>query len=105
MLLVFVSFENKKDADKVANYLIDHHLAACISLVRTKSFYFWKRKKVRTNEIEGIIKTTRGKLKSVQDAIGQLLSYEIPQIIAVEAKDVNEKYKKWVEGEVNTEWT
>lgn len=105
MVLIFVSFESKKDADRIANFLVDHHLAACVTLIPTESFYFWKRKKVHANEIEGIIKTTAGKIKIVQKTIEELLPYAIAQIIAVEAQDVNEKYKKWVESEVNTKWT
>lgn len=105
MLLVFVSFEQKKDAEKVADYLIEHHLAACVTLLSTQSHYYWKRKKVRAREIEGIVKTTVKNFTKVKNAFEELLPYEIPQVIAVEAKDVNEKYRKWVESEVSTQWT
>lgn len=105
MVLVFVSFESEKDADRVANFLIEHHLAACITIFPTKSYYYWKRKKVHANEVEGIIKTTAGKIKIIQKTIEELLPYAIAQIIAVEAQDVNEKYRKWVESEVSEKWT
>ena len=59
MILIFVSFENKKDAEKVAHYLIDKHLAACVSIIPVTSFYFWKGKKRRPSEFEAIIKTKK----------------------------------------------
>ena len=100
MIMMFVSFENKADATKVANYLIDEHLAACISLVPVSSFYRWKGEKVNYEEIEGIIKTKEENYDKVKKAIESLLPYEIPQIIQVAVKDANKKYLDWVESEV-----
>lgn len=100
MILIFVSFESKEDAEKVANALIDKKLAACVSLVPATNFYYWKGKKVKASEIESIIKTRDDKFEAIKSEIESLLSYEIPQIISVKVDKASEPYVKWLEGEV-----
>jgi len=100
MVLIFVSFETKRDAEMVANYLVDKRLAACVIIFPVHSFYRWKGKKLTPKEFEAIIKTKRENFKKIQEEIEKSLPYEIPQIIAVEAKQVNEKYLKWLRSEV-----
>ncbi len=97
MILVFVSTENKKDAGKLANHLIDLHMAACVSIIPVESFYFWKGEKVHYNECELIIKTKVEKFSAIEKAISDVLPYEIPQIISINAKDANSSYLKWLE--------
>ncbi len=97
MILIFVSFEEKEHAVKVANYLIDNHLAACVSLIPVDSFYRWEGKKVNYREIEAIIKTRDENFEAVKTAIEKLLSYKIPQIISVKADRANDSYLKWLE--------
>lgn len=96
MIVVFVTFESKEDAETVANYLIDNHIAACVSIVPVKSFYIWKGEKMSTQEYEGIIKTTEEQFENIKQVFAKLLPYEIPQIIAVPVVKVNDSYEKWL---------
>lgn len=102
MILIFVSFENKRDAEKVAYYLIDNKLAACVSIVPVQSFYYWKRKKMSLKEYEAIIKTKKEKFDTIEKAIKELLQYEIPQLIAIEVSKVNKDYLNWLEQEARS---
>ena len=97
MILIFISCGNKEHAEKVADYLIDSRLAACVSLIPVRSYYFWKGKKVIPDEFEAIVKTKEENFDKIQKAIEKLLSYEIPQLIAVDAINVNKKYLAWLE--------
>lgn len=100
MILIFVTTENKKDAKKLANYLIDKHLAACVNVFPVDSFYFWKGQKVNYQEYELIIKTKKEMFGKVQKVVETVLSYEISQIINVEVQEANKPYVKWLEGEI-----
>lgn len=100
MILIFVSFENNKDAEKVANALVDKKLAACVSLIPVTNFYSWKGKKVMAPEVESIIKAKDDNFEAVKSEIKKLLPYEIPQIISVKVDKASEPYVKWLEGEV-----
>lgn len=96
MILIFVTFESREDAERAADYLIENKLAACIETFPVQSHYYWKGEKVNTEEISGIIKTDDGYFEKVKDALEKTLPYEIPQIIEVKAESANESYLKWV---------
>ncbi len=95
MILLLVSFENNNDAEKTANYLIDNHLAACVEIYPVKNFYVWDNKKIATQEISGIIKTSDENFEKVKTVLEEVLPYDIPQIIKLDA-NANESYDKWV---------
>lgn len=100
MIIIFVSFENEEDAEKVANYLVDKKLAVCVTLFPVESFYYWKGKKFEgSREFEAIVKTKKQNFAKIQKAVEELLSYEVPQLIAVDTKAVNKKYLGWLEKE------
>lgn len=96
MILVFVSFESKEHAEKVANFLIDTKFAACVSLLPVTSVYVWKKEKVASAEYEAIIKTTKENFGKIEKAIRELLSYEVPQLIQVDVTKANASYLQWV---------
>ena len=98
MILILVSFESNKDAEKAANYLIDNKLAACVEIYPVKNFYVWKGEKVAADEVSGVIKTKDGCFEKVRKALEKILPYEIPQIVEVKISKVNDSYRKWLEG-------
>lgn len=100
MILIFVIFESREDAEKSSDYLIENKLAACIETFPVQSHYYWKGEKVNAAEISGIIKTDDGYFEKVAAALKEILPYEIPQIIEVKAERANESYLKWVKESV-----
>src|SRR3990167_4690919 len=91
MILILVSFENQKDAERAANYLVNNKLAACVEIFPVKSFYYWKGEKMNgVEEVSAIIKTDDGYFEKVKRAPEKILPYEIPQIIEVKAQRANE---------------
>lgn len=100
MILIFVTFPNKKEAVKIANHLLDKRLAGCITMFPVDSFYWWQGKKVKDKEIEIIIKTRRKNFEKVKEEIKKLHSYTVPQIIAIDVAKVNDKYFDWLKKEV-----
>ena len=95
--MILVSFENQKDAERAANYLVNNKLAACVEIFPVKSFYYWKGEKMSgVEEVSAIIKTDDGYFEKVKRALEKILPYEIPQIIEVKAERANESYLKWL---------
>lgn len=99
MIVLLVSFEEMEHAEKMANHLIDNRLAACIELFPVKSFYVWKGEKMSPNEISGVIKAPEENVGKIEESFKNLLSYDIPQIIKLEAS-ANESYEKWAKESV-----
>lgn len=96
MILIYVSFESKEDAERAANHLIDNKLAACVEIIPVTNFYVWEGEKVKASEFSGIIKTDDGYYEKVREALEKVLPYDIPQIIGVKSTNVNKSYLKWL---------
>ncbi len=92
---------SKEEARKIANYLVDHRLAACVNLIpQIESIYRWQGKIESNQEWLLLIKTTADKFTGVRDAIRELHSYELPECIAIAIEDGSPDYLQWIEQSV-----
>ena len=97
VLLVLVSFEDEKEAEKIGELLIKEGLAACVNILPTmKSMYIWKGKFTKTSEVLMLIKTTHKRYPEVEHMVKELHSAEVPEIIAVEVEKGLNDYLAWV---------
>jgi periplasmic divalent cation tolerance protein len=84
-------------ARKLAQYLVEHQLAACVNIVpHIESIYRWQGKMESSTEWLLLIKTTQEKFSAVRDAIGQLHSYDVPECIALVIEDGSAAYLDWI---------
>ncbi|MFA5321349.1 MAG: divalent-cation tolerance protein CutA [Smithella sp.] len=89
--------ETKEQAQKIAQYLVEHKLAACVQITGPiESTYRWKGKVEKTAEWLCLIKTRENCFKKVESAIKKLHSYETPEIIAVPIVKGSKEYLKWL---------
>ena len=95
MILILSTFSNKEEAHKIGKELLKEKLIACYNLTPVESSYLWKGKIEETNEVLMIIKTSKS-FKEVEEFITEHHTYETPEIIEIETKNVNEKYLKWI---------
>jgi len=95
MILVLSTFPNKKEAHKVGKELLNKKLIACYNLIPVESSYWWKGEIEETNEVLMIMKTNKD-FSDVEKFIIEQHSYETPEIIAIETKNVSERYLKWI---------
>jgi periplasmic divalent cation tolerance protein len=89
---------SEDEARKIARYLVENQLAACVNIVpRIESIYRWQGK-VESNAKEWLllIKTTAGNFPSVKDAIRELHSYELPECIAIPIDEGSSEYLDWI---------
>lgn len=94
---VITTVSKKTDAGKIAKYLIDKRLAACVQIAGPiKSIYRWKGKIETAKEWVCIIKTKKSLYKKVEAAIKKIHPYEVPEIIAVPIAAANKDYLKWI---------
>jgi periplasmic divalent cation tolerance protein len=93
--------ETKKNAEKIAQTLVDKRLAGCAQIIGPiTSIYRWKGKVEKANEWLCLIKTKKELYISVENAIKQLHKYETPEIIVTPVTTGSKEYLKWLNNEL-----
>ena len=95
---VFTTTETKEEAEKIAQYLVEQKLAACVQITGPiASTYRWKGKVENAQEWLCVIKTREDLYDKVEKSIKKLHSYETPEIIAVTILKGSSKYLSWLD--------
>jgi Uncharacterized protein involved in tolerance to divalent cations len=90
--------ETKEEAEKIAQYLVEQKLAACVQITGPiTSIYRWKGKVENAQEWLCLIKTRDDLYNKVEAAIKKLHSYETPEIIAVPIIKGSTEYLSWLD--------
>lgn len=96
-IVVLVTCGSQKEARKIARVLVERRLAACVNEVGAViSVYRWKGKVTRAKEFLLVIKTTKKRFAALREAIGELHSYEVPEIIALPIVEGSRAYLDWM---------
>jgi len=96
-IVVLTNCASADEAEKIARALVSKKLAACASLIPSvRSIYRWKREVEDAQEIQLVIKSSRGLFDQVRAEIEKLHSYEVPEVIALPIVDGSEAYLDWL---------
>ena len=96
-IVVLVTCGSEEEALKIANALIDDHLAACVNLVAPiRSIYRWEGKIWDEKEWLLIIKTQRHRFEALENKVKSLHSYSVPEIISLPITDGSSAYLNWI---------
>ncbi|MFH1285745.1 MAG: divalent-cation tolerance protein CutA [Candidatus Micrarchaeota archaeon] len=96
MYLVYITFPSKKEAARICKILIKEKLAACANIVSSNSLFFWKGKLNEARESIAFLKLKTENYKKLEARVKELHSYELPAILALDVKQAEKKFKKWV---------
>jgi len=92
--------ETKEQAQKIAQYLVEQKLAACVQINGPiESIYHWKGKVETSYEWLCLIKTQESLFDKIEATIKKLHSYETPEIIAIPIVKGSKEYLNWLDKE------
>ena len=98
---VFTTTSRKEEADTIAAALVDRRLAACVQVVGPMtSVYRWQGKVETSQEWLCVIKSRESLYPALEEAIEELHSYEVPEIVALPIVAGSAAYLSWLEREV-----
>jgi periplasmic divalent cation tolerance protein len=103
-IVVLVACGSRREARKIARALVERRLAACVNEigVPVRSLYRWKGKVESTAEVLLVIKTTKKRFVALREAVHELHSYEVPEIIALPMVEGSRAYLDWIAESVGT---
>jgi periplasmic divalent cation tolerance protein len=95
--IVLSTAGSEDEARKIALYLVEQRLAACVNILPgIESVYRWKEKVESSQEYLLLIKTSAERFPQVRDAIRELHSYELPECIAISIEEGSVEYLRWL---------
>ncbi len=102
--IVLTTTGNRDEAERIARALVEQELAACVNILGPiTSIYRWKGKIEDGAEFLLMIKTTEDAFEPVKNAIREMHSYEMPEIIELGINRGEGKYLAWIEKSVHYE--
>ena len=93
----------RHDAERIAAELVSRRLAGCVQVSGPiVSTYRWQGKTESSEEWMCTIKTARGQLAAIQQAMDEIHPYEVPELIATPIVDGSEKYLGWLKEQLES---
>lgn len=97
VVLLYVTFPDLAEAERVGHALVERRLAACVNILPGMiSHYRWKGAIERAEEVVMIAKTRASLADDVTKAVRELHSYETPAIMTIPMTGVESNYLAWI---------
>ena len=95
--VVLTTAGSEEQSKTLAEALVERRLAACVSVVpRVLSVYRWKGEISRDEECLLVIKTSERLFPTVREAIRELHSYELPEILMLPITNADPGILAWL---------
>jgi periplasmic divalent cation tolerance protein len=95
-LVVLTTLPEEKVAEELVRHLLEEKLAACCSVFKARSLYWWENKINDDQEVVILIKTSATLYPELEKKIKQLHPYQVPEIIALPLVSGYQPYLDWI---------
>lgn len=103
-IVVLMTAANGEEAARLAEMLVGAHLAACVQIFpELKSVYRWQGNIERQAEVLLVAKTVRSRFQELEREVRALHSYQMPEIVALQATAASAPYLQWLLAGTNVE--
>jgi periplasmic divalent cation tolerance protein len=95
---VITTTENRADAEKIAEVLVEKKLAGCVQIIGPiSSVYWWEGKIEKADEWLCLIKTTRTLYEDLESVLRKIHPYKVPEILAIPVVTGSKDYFSWLD--------
>jgi periplasmic divalent cation tolerance protein len=85
------------DVTRLAQTLIDEHLAACVNVLPPmQSIYRWQGQVHVDDERQLVIKTSSDRVEALQLRLRALHPYELPEFLVIDVASGSQPYLAWL---------
>jgi periplasmic divalent cation tolerance protein len=100
--IVLCTCADREQAERIADRLIQQHLAACVNILPgVQSIYRWQGAVESAAEVLMLIKTDAAHSNQVQSTIASLHSYEVPEFLILPVSGGSEAYLAWLKASLD----
>lgn len=97
MLIVLTTVSDEAEGEALAEKIVVAKLAACVQVLpQMMSVYLWEDKLQKEQEYLLLIKTLPEKWDELSSFIAEHHTYDVPEIVAIDPKNVSETYCNWL---------
>ncbi|MBN2023411.1 MAG: divalent-cation tolerance protein CutA [Pirellulales bacterium] len=101
---IITTTPTEQDARRIAAALVEARLAACVQISGPiQSTYRWKGAIESAAEWQCAAKTRRDLVGQIEEAIGRLHPYDVPEILALPILSAGASYAAWLEEQTRPE--
>lgn len=100
--IVILSTAPASLAETIAQKLVTRRLAACVNMTEVRSVYRWEGEICDEPEMLLLIKTTNENEKTVLEAIRELHTYAVPEMIVLPITGGYPPYLAWIRQETDS---
>ena len=95
--LMLTTTSSSAEANAIATELVSRRLAACVNIVGPiSSIYRWQGELERAEEFLLLIKSTEAQAQPIQEALRELHSYQLPELICLPIESGLDSYLNWI---------
>jgi len=99
--IITTTCPNKDLAKQISKLLVERRLAACVQMFPIESIYLWKNNVCEENEIALFIKSRTDLFDKIVEAIKEIHTYEVPEIIQTPIIGGLSEYLNWIDDSIN----
>lgn len=97
-VIVLVTTSSLKEAEQIAQKLLEKRLVACINIIpRVHSRFWWKGEIERCDEALMIIKSKSEVFDELVESVRSVHSYGVPEILAIPIHNGFNEYLTWID--------
>jgi periplasmic divalent cation tolerance protein len=97
VMIALSTCPDENSAASIAATLVKEGLATCVNRIGpVRSTYVWDGRLHDEPEILLLMKTTAGRLSTLEARLKELHPYELPELVALPVTGGNERYLDWV---------
>jgi periplasmic divalent cation tolerance protein len=99
--LFLTTASSSNEAQMLAAELVSRRLAACVNILGpVSSVYHWQDQVERSEEFVLLIKSTEAQTHAIQEALRELHSYQLPELISFTIDSGLDAYLEWIAASV-----
>lgn len=96
-VVVQVTAGSREEAERIARTLVERRLAGSGQVSALRTWYRWQGRVREADEWSLSLFTRRDRFDAVAQAVRELHSYELPQVVAVPLVEGTAEFLRWID--------